>query len=72
MWNLSESDKRYYERKEQEEKKQKRALSKAENRGIASIEWHKTNVLNASTLADFQKAMKKADKEWGLKQKEAL
>ncbi len=70
MWNLSESDKRYYERKEQEEKKQKRALSKAENRGIASIEWHKTNVLNASTLADFQKAMKKADKEWELKQKE--
>jgi len=70
MWNQSESDKRYYERKEQENIKHRRALSKAAYRGEASVEWHKNNSLTAATLPEFQKAMKQADKEWEELQKQ--
>ena len=44
MWNLSETDKKYYERREQEEIKHRRALSKAAHRGEVSVEWHNTNI----------------------------
>ena len=61
---MEKSDKEYYEARQREREKHLRALSKAENRGNASVEWHKTNKLTHETLADFKKAMKKADKEW--------
>lgn len=64
MWNISETDKRHYELREQEESKRRRALDKATYRGEVSVEWHKTNKLTADTLPEFKKAMKKADKDW--------
>lgn len=64
MWNITEADKKYYERREQEETKHRRALSKAAYRGEVSVEWHKHNTLTAATLPEFKKAMKKADKDW--------
>lgn len=66
MWNQSEADKRYYERREQEEIKHRKAISKADHRGAASVEWHKTNKLTPETLPAFKKAMKQADREWEL------
>lgn len=71
MWNQSESDRKYYERKEQANIKHRNALSKAANRGNASVEWHKNNKLTAATLPDFKKAMKKADIEWELSNKKS-
>jgi hypothetical protein len=64
MWNITESDKKYYEAREHENAKRAKALSKAAYRGEKSVEWHKTNQLTPVTLPDFKKAMKKADKEW--------
>ena len=64
MWNIPESDKQYYERREQEEIKRRRALSKAAHRGEVSVEWHKHNTLTPATLPEFKKEMKKANKEW--------
>jgi hypothetical protein len=61
---MTESDKKYYEARERENEKRAKALSKANYRGEVSVEWHKTNVLNAQTLPAFKKAMKDADKEW--------
>jgi len=61
---MTESDRKYYENREIAEKKHKAALSKAQNRGIASEVWHRINKLTPDTLADFKKAMKRADKEW--------
>jgi hypothetical protein len=62
---MTESDRKYYEAREREEAKRRKALSKAAYRGEASVEWHKSNKLTAATLPEFKKAMKKADKEWG-------
>jgi len=64
MWNLTEEDKRYYERKEQEDIKHRRALSKAAYRGEVSVEWHKTNKLTAKTFPFFKEVIKEADKDW--------
>ena len=64
MWNVTEKDNRYYELREQEEAKKRRALSKASYRGEMSVEWHKHNKLTPDTLAEFKKEMKKADKVW--------
>ena len=64
MWNTTEADKKYYERREQEEIKHRRALSKAGHRGEVSVEWHKSNTLTATTLPEFKKVMKQADKDW--------
>jgi len=61
---MTESDKKYYEARAREDDKRKRSLSKANYRGEASVEWHKTNTLTPETLPEFKKAMKKADKEW--------
>ena len=59
-----ESNQDYYIRKERQEIKRRLILSKAANRGEASVEWHKHNTLTAATLIEFQKAMKQADKDW--------
>ncbi len=64
MWYITESDKKYYERREQEEITHRRALSKAAYRGEVSVEWHKHNTLTSATILEFKKAMKQADKEW--------
>ena len=61
---MTESDKKYYEAREREEGKRRKALSKAAYRGEKSVEWHENNQLTPQTLPDFKKAMKKADKEW--------
>lgn len=61
---MIESDKKYYEAREREDAKRAKALSKAAYRGEKSVEWHKTNKLTSSTLPEFKKAMKQADKEW--------
>ena len=61
---MTESDKKYYEAREREEAKRVKALSKAAYRGERAVEWHENNQLTAATLPDFQKAMKQADKEW--------
>ncbi len=61
---MTESDKKYYEAREREEAKRRRALSKAAYRGEVSVEWHKHNKLTPQTLPEFKKAMKMADKEW--------
>lgn len=61
---MTESDRKYYEAREREGTERAKALSKAAYRGEKSVEWHKTNQLNAVTLPDFKKAMKQADKEW--------
>jgi hypothetical protein len=63
---MTESDKKYYEAREREDIRRKQSLSKADYRGKASVEWHKTNQLTPETLPEFKKAMKKADKEWEL------
>jgi len=63
---MTQSDKKYYEARERENTKRSQALSKAGYRGEKSLEWHKTNQLNAATLTDFKKAMKQADKEWDI------
>lgn len=61
---MNQSGKKYYESRERHDNKVKLSMSKANYRGHASVEWHKTNQLTAATLPDFKKAMKKADKEW--------
>jgi len=61
---MTESDKKYYEARERERIARAKALSKANYRGEASVKWHETNKLTPSTLPDFKKAMKAADKEW--------
>jgi len=64
MWNQSEADKKYYDARERNEVKKRKALSKAAHRGEVSVEWHKRNKLTSLTLPEFKKAMKKADKKW--------
>jgi len=64
MWNQTENDRLYYERREQERIMHRRALSKAAHRGEVSAEWNKHNTLTPATLGEFKKAMKKADKDW--------
>jgi len=49
-----------------EEKKKHNAYLKAKNRGEKSIEWHKTNELTSSSLSEFKRVMKQADKDWEL------
>jgi hypothetical protein len=61
---MTESDIKHYEARKRKEIKHEKAISKARYRGEKSIEWHKNNKLSSSTLADFKKEMKKADKEW--------
>jgi len=61
---MTESDKKYYKNREIESQKQKKLISKANYRGEASVRWHKTNSLTTSTIDDFKKTMKNADKEW--------
>jgi hypothetical protein len=61
---MNDSDKKYYENRERERQSHMRAISKAKNRGEASVKWHETNKLTPETLSDFKKAMKQADKEW--------
>ena len=61
---MTESDRKYYEARERKEAKTRKALSKAAYRGEVSLEWHKTNELTATTLPEFKKVMKKADKYW--------
>jgi hypothetical protein len=61
---MSKSDENYYAARDREDNKRRRACSKAAYRGQKSAEWHKTNTLTQATLPDFQKAMRKADKEW--------
>ena len=63
---MTESDKIYYENREAEYERTRRAFSKAQYRGMKSVEWHKTNTLTPDTLPAFKKAMKDADKEWEL------
>jgi len=61
---MTESDKKYYESVARHDEKSKKALSKIQNRGDVSVEWHKTNTLTKETLPEFKALMKKADKEW--------
>ena len=61
MWNMSESDKRYYERQEWRESKKNKVLSKAKKRGDAAKEWLKTNKLTPETKPDFDKLMRDVD-----------
>ena len=61
---MNHTDRIFYENKEIQDAKHRKALSKAAYRGERSAEWHKTNSLTAATLNDFKKAMKKADKDW--------
>ena len=67
---MTESDKKYYEARERQEGKIKKALYKAAYRGEKAVEWQKNNKLTPSTLTDFKKAMKQADKEWDKLNKE--
>lgn len=60
---MNDSDKKYYENREAERQRHALALSKAAYRGEKAVEWHKTNKLTATTIAEFKKAMKQADRE---------
>lgn len=64
MWNQSESDKKYYERRDAYEAKRKISLSKAENRGKVAVEWFNAgNKLTQETQPEFNALMGKADKD---------
>ena len=62
MWNMSESDRKYYERKARQDDKRNRASKMAKARGEAATEWMKTNKLTKETNAEFNKLMKETDK----------
>ncbi len=64
MWNMSESDKRYYGRKSAHDEKRNRALAKARNRGDAAAKWLLTNILTRETQPEFNRVMKQADKDF--------
>lgn len=65
MWNQSESDKKYYERRDAYEAKRKISLSKAENRGKVAVEWFNAgNKLTQETQPEFNALMGKADKDF--------
>ena len=61
---MKTSDEKYYEAQERHKQKHDLASAMAQNRGKASIEWHKENRLTPETLPLFKTAMKKADKEF--------
>lgn len=64
MWNMSESDKRYYDRLAAHEEKRKRALKKAKARGEAAKKWFDAgNKLTPETKREFDALMKKVIKE---------
>jgi hypothetical protein len=59
---MTESDRKYYQRKEWQDKKKKKALEKARRRGEAATKWVETNKLTAETKPEFDKLMKTTDK----------
>ena len=62
MWNMSESDRKYYERKARQDEKRNKALKMAKARGEAAEQWMKTNTLTKETQAEFNKLMKDTDR----------
>lgn len=66
---MTESDKKYYERKEQQDAHREKVLSKTRARGNAAVEWFKTNKLTPSTKPEFDKEMRRVDREFDATQK---
>ncbi len=63
MWNLSESDKKYYDRKAIQDEKRDKALNLAKARGDAFNKWLSDgNVLTKKTEPEFKALMKLTDK----------
>jgi hypothetical protein len=62
MWNMNESDRKYYERKARQDDKRNKSLAKAKARGEAAVEWYKTNTLTKETKPIFDKLMKDTDR----------
>ena len=62
---MIESDKKYYERKEHQDIKHRRAISKAQQRGEISKAWFDAgNKLTPKTKPEFDYLMKESDKQW--------
>ena len=62
MWNMTESDRKYYERKARQDEKRNKALAKAKARGLAAEKWLKENKLTPQTKPEFDKLMKDTDR----------
>ena len=63
MWNLSESDKRHYDRQALINKKKNKALNLAKARGDAFKKWLEDgNVLTKETQPEFNALMKLTNK----------
>lgn len=57
MWNVSESDRKYYDRINRREAQRDEFIAKAKVRGEASVEWHKKHPegITQDNLSNFQK-----------------
>ena len=64
MWNMSDSDKRYYDNQERRDKKRKNALDMAKARGEAAEKWFKDNTLTKESQPEFNMLMKQTDKDF--------
>lgn len=63
MWNLSESDRKYYDRQALRDKQKNKALNLARARGDAAKKWLEDgNVLTKETQPEFNALMKLTDK----------
>jgi len=62
MWNMSESDRKDYERKARQDERRNKALAKARARGKVAEKWFENNVLTPQTKPEFDKLMKDTDR----------
>ena len=62
---MTESDEKYYKRKEVQEEKHRKALNKAQQRGEYAKAWFDAgNKLTSKTKPLFDALMKESDKQW--------
>ena len=61
---MTKSDKKYYESKARQDDKKNIASKMAKARGDAAVKWMKTNILTKETQAEFNRLMKKTDRDF--------